>query len=176
MASLKDKIKSSQNKNGFSIIEVVAAFTIMTVGMMGVASLSLLNIQANRINKNYLIASMLAQEGLELVRNVRDNNWLTLGNNWNDDITGNDGNYTIDYNFNIDDTPDLPTDGGAKMYLNGNGFYDHDSAGAFTPYYRLIAISEDASGNFFTASSTVSWADSQGQYSYIAETSLFDWY
>ncbi len=84
------------NNSGISILEVVVAVMIISFGMVGVLSLVIQNVEAQYINKNVLMASGLAQEGLELVRNTRDFNWLTPGNSWNQDIVG-DGTYTIDY-------------------------------------------------------------------------------
>src|SRR3989338_10729475 len=88
------KLKISNN-SGISILEVVVAILIITIGLVGFLSLVIQNIRVQYIDKNVLIASGLAQEGLELVRNVRDLNWLTPGNSWDQDIVGN--SYTIDY-------------------------------------------------------------------------------
>ncbi|NCQ16134.1 hypothetical protein GW814_00575, partial [Candidatus Falkowbacteria bacterium] len=63
------------NNQGISILEVIVAILIITIGMIGVMSLVIQNVEAQYINKNILIASGLAQEGLELARNTRDLNW-----------------------------------------------------------------------------------------------------
>ena len=57
-----------KNSTGFSLLEVVVAILIITIGMIGVTSLVIQNIQTQYINKNILIASGLAQEGLEQLR------------------------------------------------------------------------------------------------------------
>jgi prepilin-type N-terminal cleavage/methylation domain-containing protein len=62
---------------GFSLVEVIVVTAIITIGFMGVLTLVQRTIAIYGSNQNYLVASIMAQEGLELVRNVRDDNWLT---------------------------------------------------------------------------------------------------
>jgi len=64
-------MKKKFNCAGFSILEATLALGVVSIGLLGVFSLSLQTARAQYINKSYLAASMLAQEGLELVRNVR---------------------------------------------------------------------------------------------------------
>jgi len=162
-----------KNKNGFSILEVVVAMAIISTGLLGVSSLVIQNFQAQSVNRDYLIASMLAQEGLELVRNIRDSNWYNGSVNWYDGIyDNNDVDFTIDY----DDTSDFSVDGinnsDARLKLNG-GFYSHDAGGTDTPFYRLIKTS--VNGDALTATSTVQWSERGRVHSYIAETVLYNW-
>ncbi|MDO8667516.1 MAG: hypothetical protein Q7K35_00250 [bacterium] len=104
------------NNRGISIVEVIVATMIITMGMIGVSSLVIQNIQVQYINKNVLIASGLAQEGLELVRNTRDLNWLTPSNGWDQDISAS--SYVIDYGGRS--SIDIIAAGSAC----GNGFCD----------------------------------------------------
>lgn len=72
------------NKRGFSLLEVMIAIAILLVGVISILSLITSTINVNRLAQNKFIAAMLAQEGLELVHNRRDNNWhqnLTWNNN-----------------------------------------------------------------------------------------------
>ncbi|MDP2709371.1 MAG: hypothetical protein Q8O93_05025 [bacterium] len=171
-------IKFIKNKQGISIIEVIAAIMIITIGMIGVLSLVIQNIKAQYINKNVLIASGLAQEGLELVRNIRDNNWLAEGNNWklgdgvdpNTNIT-QDGEYAIDYSLGIIDVDDLAS---ARLYIDSNGFYTGAAAGnAPTDFYRLITVLDQ--GDYLDVISAIRWNDGGQNHYYTAETYLYDW-
>jgi len=75
-------MKSAHKKNrGFTLIEMIIAIFIISVGLMG--TLSFLNVNsANQTEtKNELIAAGLAQEGTELARNIRDYNLLN-GKAW----------------------------------------------------------------------------------------------
>lgn len=162
-------------------MEVVVSIFIISLGMVGVASLVNQNIQAQYINKNVLVASQLAQEGLELVRNKRDENWLTPGNDWllgagagsASDIL-QDGTYVIDYTGAIDASVNSIADPGARLYLGANNFYTHTSGATSTPFSRLITVTDNSPASS-TIDCLVSWQDRNGTYSYKAETVLYDW-
>ncbi len=174
-------------KNGFTLLEVMLALGVITIGLMGVSSLVLQNIRVQDINKNYLVASMLAQEGLELVRNIRDSNFLQ-GYDWksgnislsNNDIVrganvGESKEYTIDYNKNISDV----TTGGmgnskTQLYLN-SGKYDHNNNGTLTPYRRLITVINQ-SNYYIEVHSLVQWSEHGQTHSYEAVTDLYNWW
>ena len=64
-------------KAGFSLIEVIIAFSILTITVVAATSLIANSIRANQDNILRVQAYFLAQEGLELARNQRDTNWLT---------------------------------------------------------------------------------------------------
>lgn len=66
-------------KRGFSIIEVLFATLIFSVGLVSVSNLMLESLKNSADSRNVVIAAQLAQEGVELVRNFRDNN-IAKGN------------------------------------------------------------------------------------------------
>lgn len=166
-----------RNKKGFTILEVTAALGIAMLGLLGVASLVIQNMQAQAFNKYYLTASMLAQEGLELVRNIRDENWLTFGADWDDDINTGDGTFAIDYNGrgSIDYSPDDVGDSGARLYRDGNNYYIHNGSGTTpTPFSRLITVTPDGADKLDVVA-TVQWQEHGRIHQYVAETYLYNW-
>ncbi len=62
----------------FSIIEILIGIFIFTLWLVGVYALILSTIQMNEYSKNSIIASNLARESIESVRNVRDSNYKNL--------------------------------------------------------------------------------------------------
>jgi len=72
------EIKNNKNlgANGFTLVEVLLSVTILTIGIIGSISLIGYNVNAVTHSVNRLMASNLAQDGFELVRGVRDTNWL----------------------------------------------------------------------------------------------------
>lgn len=169
------------NNFGISIIEVVIAVSIIAIGMMGVMSLMLQNIRSQYINKNVLIAAGLAQEGLELVRNVRDLNWLTPTNSWDQGLalTGQSHNFIIDYsgrNSMLDVASiDAP---GTILKINSEGLYNH-TAGADSIFKRLMTVSEvtDPSSGavYLDLRCTIRWSQGNQNRDYVAETYLYNW-
>jgi len=74
-----NKIKTK----GFTILEVLVAVLVITVGVLAAFRMAQNITVFSRINASRLTATYLAQEGIELVRNQRDNNWLQ-GSDWDD--------------------------------------------------------------------------------------------
>ncbi len=66
----------NKSKNGFSLLEVIFAMAIITSGVISILSLFSYNLKAETNNKNKLIATYLAQEAIEVVRQNRDNVWF----------------------------------------------------------------------------------------------------
>ncbi|MBI2459340.1 MAG: hypothetical protein HYV53_02175 [Parcubacteria group bacterium] len=168
------KFKAIKNNLGISILEVIVAMTIITLGLVGVLSLVIQNVKAQYINKNVLIASDLAGEGLELIRNVRDFNWLTPGNTWKQNIVG-DGTYTIDYGglISINMAVNSINDAGARLYLNSDGFYVHTATADTTNFYRLITVVDN--GDYLDVKCTIRWQDGAQEHDYTAQTYLYNW-
>lgn len=168
---MKPEIK--KNNSGISILEVIVAMTIITIGLVGVLSLVIQNVRAYYVNRYVLMAAGLAQEGLELVRNVRDLNWLTQGNAWKQGLVG-DSDYTIDYNGATSIKMSVNSIADAGLYINGNGFYTHDPDGnTLTNFYRLITVIDR--GGYLDIKCTVRWKEGTQNHDYTAETYLYNW-
>ena len=69
-------MKKIQNKGltGFTLIETLVAITILTLGIVGPLELAYKSISYTKLSQNKITASYLAQEGMELVRYIRDTN------------------------------------------------------------------------------------------------------
>lgn len=67
-------MKVHQTKKGFSIGEVLLSMFVLVIGIMGVMELSTKNIRVLADSRDIIVASQFAQEGVELSRNLRDNN------------------------------------------------------------------------------------------------------
>lgn len=69
-------IKKRKNsfKKGFSIGEVMLSAFVLSVGLTAIVSLLTTNLGHFFNSRNQIVASGLAQEGIELLVNVRDNN------------------------------------------------------------------------------------------------------
>lgn len=66
----KTGIKSAK---GFSLVEVLISLTLLTLGISSISLLMANNIRNSQNAKDEVIAAALAQEGIELVRNFKDN-------------------------------------------------------------------------------------------------------
>ena len=150
--------KFSKIKRGFSLIEVLVSLFVLSIGITAIAVLMVNYIKDLQTSKNQIIASQLAQEGIELVRNLKDNNNMNTNTAFCNFGTGS----TTCSNLRID--KDGLFDGGAdkKLYLNGD-FYTH-TAGTSTKFFRRIDFSitgayasSPNSTRIMTVTSYVTW-------------------
>ncbi len=145
-----------QNKNGFSIVEVIVAVGIITIGIIPIITLFNQNLRSEIENKNVLIAAYLANESIEIVRQKRDNSW-TAGDPWMTDIST--GNVIVGLSDSDGDSNNIregwKIDGSnndrKKVYLSSNGSYvQHKASGdgtnwsdwgwTETPFERYLKI------------------------------------
>lgn len=125
------------NKKGFSFVEVLVTLAILTLSLAAISVLVVNNVKSSGEAKNQIIATGLVEEGIELVRNLKDGNPATFNSA---SSTKRDGNYIIDKDttyagFGI-------TGSGGALYLNAGGFYVHSSSGNIaTKFHRRIVLS-----------------------------------
>ncbi|MDA1334886.1 MAG: hypothetical protein O2794_02620 [bacterium] len=160
-------IRGNNGRRSFTLLESIVAIYVLLLGIVGAITLAERNITAVLILKDQLIAANLAQEGLELIRNKRDSNFLLRASggctlffppcNANDanldgmvtnvmggatDICNAPGTCGIENPISMgqitfDSCPNL---NGCVIYLGANGVYDHDSSGTQTKFTRTITV------------------------------------
>lgn len=159
-------------QNGFSIIEILAAISIIVLGMIGLLSLSLQSLTVINSNREVLTAGELAREGLELIKNKRDTNWLA-GNGW---LTGlANGNYIMSYDDTLSTSVADISVPATTLYIDANGYYSHHSAGgAATIFKRLISITGSSVAST-TVTSLVKYQIKGATKQYKLVTVLYDW-
>jgi hypothetical protein len=157
---------NKKNKKGFSIGEVMVAMFILLVGIVDAIYLTVRSVGDLHDSRDAVIATLLAQEGTELVRNVRDNNVTqsTCGATGTERCTAFDQQYgfpslegskilycTIDYNTTGTTSEFLCNNSKPEIYLNtATGMYTHQSGGNTfleTGLRRKIYIEYDRSNN-----------------------------
>ncbi len=167
------KIKKQLNKSAFSLIEIIVVLFIISIGLIGILSLIVQNIQAQDYNKNNLIATQLSQEGVELIRVIRDSNWLK-GNDFHFGLAETAG-IIYSYCFAHNDESLLPSEDPCMLNLNEDGFYVHESTAVSSGFSRLITAELIEEGSAIRVISTVSWSSRVGQSSYSTEALLYNW-
>lgn len=61
-------------KQAFTLVEIIVAIVVFLIGISGIYAIMQSTMYMNTYNKNYIIATNLAREQIELVRNIRDTN------------------------------------------------------------------------------------------------------
>ena len=178
-------------KKGFTIIELIISIFILSVAVVGIfGAFSIVTIlTADSVDR--LTASYLAQEGVELIRNVRDTNWLSMDDckdcaEWDDMLSpaATERDYIRWFGL------------WQSRYLNidASGFYSYNS-GTATKFKRKITLSspkdvDNNIGHIIKVKVEVSWdkkatilspsmlADTcvDGKNCIVVEDTLYDWY
>ncbi len=177
---MPDKIKKQK---GFTLAELLIAVFVLTTGVIGayLAVQQSVNIASNSSLRS--TAAYLAQEGIEIIRNIRDTNFLE-GDAWNEGLDI-DGNYQADYTTPRINDPILlacnnPCDYSSVnlrfLKKNNLDLYNY-SLGSDTLFKRKISLQKSgASQEILKITVTVYWRDKTGAKNFSAQENLYDWF
>jgi len=187
-------------QNGFTLLETIVAFAVILAALVGPVSLITKGLVDVSFAKNKLIALNLAQEGIEFVRLVRDNNVLcdyldggAVGSiPWDRDPSGSgviSGNpqprradiYTLDaLPCGTVNSPRLSGGAPAPLRVDVDGFYQYGGIGGFTtPFMRRITITMvDVGGGVMDRMdviSEVTWVERGRTRTVTLKDALYNW-
>lgn len=155
-------------KKGQLLIESGIAISILVVGLLGILGLLSRSLSLNNVVSSQYIASNLAAEGIEVVKNLLDANVIQFKSAWNDGFSS--GSFEVEYN-----TINLPLNTYQDRFLSfdpSTHTYNYGT-GQLTPYKRDIEIINN--GDEIQVNSIVSWQIRGGSYSINLEDHFFNW-
>ncbi len=153
---------------GSILLESIIAINIIVVGLLGVLNLLSNSLALNRDVGQKFVATYLAVEGIEVVKNLIDTNYAN-GRPWNDGLS--DGTSTVSYDSNS-----LGPDSG-NLQLNDNGIYNY-IGGKPTFFKREIGIKNlpvDGQTYEIKVVSKVKWLTKKGPVEVDLEDHFFNW-
>lgn len=165
----KKNNKNTKKGAGFSLMEVIIAIAVIIATLITLIALISSVVSGLKPAGFKLTAVSLAQEGLEIVRNIRDSNWLSYKRapeNWRDGLAA--GDYRVQYNESA-----LLFWADSFLKIDNNGFYQYDS-GSNTPFKRKITIGH-IGNNQIKAVSEITWQEKGKSYIITAESRLYNW-
>ena len=133
------------NKKGFTLIEVLLAVFIISVAVLGLYNGINYSYHSVETAKEVFTASYLAEEGVELVKNIRDSNFVTGGATWNTGLSK------------------------TALWIDANGAYNYVASGEKTIFSRKIVIAN------LTTRLKVTVTVFYGEDQFILEQYLYDW-
>ncbi len=167
--------RKKTKKKAFSLIEAMVSIFMISIGMITVLSLVSVGLRDSMDTRNQTIAALLAQEGIELVRNIRDTNWIQENETFQDISNGT-------FRMDINDSA-LDSSSSFDLYYS-SGYYVHEG-GSSTHFRRKIIISGDTSQKVITSVVVWSGADFPSNASLnscnsttkcaYTEVTLYDW-
>ena len=175
------------NQKGQSLVEVVIALGIAVIIVIAFTNATIASVRNSQFSKNQNLATKYAQETLEVVRAVRDQNAVgsvtdgtSTVNSWGDlwginlkNAASPGGGFT-GYCFTLNEATLVMTKRVSCADNNGNGTtYDENID---TIFYRKINITDDGTNlgkkQIFVR---VYWSDNRGQHNTEVTTFLTNW-
>ncbi len=196
--------KIISNKSGQGILETVIALGVIITALSGGMGLAIKSLTSSQQSQMSVIASNLAREGIEIVRNIRDRNWLEEGT-WDADLSlGADTEAIVTFDpasdpveWNIDfSSPAYPACKASNKcrLFKGTGDYQdvyaHISSAGWeeTQFYRVISLKQICKngqilnncggGNpkiGIQAVSSVYWEERGNEHSLDIEEQIYNW-
>ncbi len=155
------------------MVESIVSINVALIGLLGVLGLLSTSLNLNREAGQKIIATYLAAEGIEVVKNIIDNNY-TNDSSWNNGVST--GFYEVVYNSNVLD----PVSDSYLKFEPSTGIYSY-GGGEPILFKRVIEIEErDNDGDNKTeeilVKSKVQWtARVGGLKDIVLEDHFFDW-
>lgn len=181
------------NNKGFTILESVISIGIFSFVCVSVLGLISISNKSSEKNEDFMIASSLVSEGIEVLTTLRDNNFL---NNltYTTSILNSDRSFVPIFN-NVNNTWSLSfgndnntetinscissTTNSCRVYKSTSGGYYVQSRNnanndlVATKFYRLLTLQTGT--GYFKIISTVLWNDYGVNKTISSEKNLYNW-
>ena len=168
------QLPTANRQRAFTLIEVLVAALVITLGASASFALAQRTLSFTADAAFRFEASYLAQEGMEIARNIRDANFLKIhkgqGGAWTDGLTesGCSGGCQADYTQNslgaYQDT----------FLKFSNGRYSYEEAGTDSLYKRKITVTQQG-GDVLEVEVEVTWQERGRSHSVKAAGELYNW-
>jgi len=183
-------IKNNKNNtfyNGFTLLETLFAIFIVTTGFFSVFSVVRIGIGATTSSINRLIATNLVQEGIEIIRNMRDSVYDADGD-WSivvDNGHLNKNNCLINLiNCEVDINNKKPLDEDDNTYLKINNDEYQYSLGDNSIFKRWVNLTRGGGlcsgisdpNDCIRINITVSWQEKGKNQTIQSEDYIYSWY
>jgi type II secretory pathway pseudopilin PulG len=185
------KKNTFKKQYGFSLIETLIAVSILMIAIAGPLSLVQAGLFSSIHQRNQVIASYLAQEAVEYIKNIRDTNSYLQWTNPVDWLEGPDGaslpatcsdtiGCYVDPHGNLGGSnPYIQTATSKTLFQNFNTegifvYYSYNNSGTATTYKRTVRM-KSISANEAVVSVTVEWMDNLIARSYTVKENIYNY-
>lgn len=154
---------------GFTLLELIIAMAVITTGVLATVVLLTNSVASARSVRNEVVATNLAQEALEIVHSIRDQN-VAAGRAWDQGMSAGQ-TYRVDVlGANLIELGANP-----PLNIDASGFYTY-GAGTATFFQRTVAFAKYPAGCADPCPSlqvtvTVSWP----ARSFTADSIITEW-
>ena len=176
-------INNKLSTKGFTLIELLITVSVITVGIVGAFTAVQQGISTVDYSRSRLTAAFLAQEGVEIIKNIRDTNLLERSVFWDQDLSA--GEYEVVYDDVKDYSPSLsvcvpPCDSVSLQSLRktDDGFYNY-ALGEDTRYKRKVKIERVPDGGLnehLRLTVVVYWKTKKGYEEFKVMQEMYKWW
>lgn len=168
---------------GFTVVETLVAVTVLAVSVAGPLSIAFQGLRSAELAKSQITASYLAQEGVEFIRAMRDQdyidgapiNWATTFNT----CTGAFGCWIDmpDFEWGVCNDSTCSNQGPVEYhaasgrYGYANGYIDS----AYTRIVKMTAQDIDGGAGEYLITSTVSWKTANIDRAVVIRETITNW-
>jgi type II secretory pathway pseudopilin PulG len=188
--------KKIQKNKGFTVMETLAAIFILLLSITGPMAFSQGGLRAAFVSRDQVSAFYLAQDAIEYIKNVRDNNMIDMingetGSNWLDGLSDClDGNSCtvgteesggrIEKCTGIDNPGCIDGDDYKPLKRNspGNGYIGiYNSSKPDTIFARMITIDEIVDEKEASVTVKIQWNthESIGKREVVVRENIYNW-
>jgi Tfp pilus assembly protein PilV len=147
--------KQFKKQDGQGLLELVIAIAVIAVGILSVWNFYLSNYVGEQDARHKIVATNLAREGVEVVKNIRDSNWLSMLGDSQNQVAWDTGLDSFALSTStVVLSHDFPTSTAlvvmsspekSRIYLKNNLYFNNSDGGLLsdastTPYSRLIKL------------------------------------
>lgn len=163
-----------KKEKGFTLLEMLISILIVTIGVLSIYQAVYRYTKRTQLERESFVAAYLCQEGIEIIKNIRDSNWVA-GTTWNNGLDAciNTVGCEADYRLSGAGALTLWSSPGRTLYIDGSaGFYKYGNVtgDVETPYARKIEILSQGTDEL-DITVTVYWKTN----SMIVRENLYNW-
>ncbi len=176
MKTIMEQIKNKDTRRrGMTFLELMVAIFVLIVGISGTVGLIQRTISSASMAASQLKAAYLAQEGIEVVKNIRDSSWVRDAS-WLENIDSNCSCCEVTYDHD-GNSPMTYCPGGEPRqltYFNGFYAYSSDPNAEESVFSRRIRTSL-VGGEYLRVEATVFWDERGDIRSVTVVEKMYDW-
>ena len=167
-------------RKGFLLPDVMIAVFVVAGALVAILSVMAPTIKAEFFKRDQMIATGLAQEGIEIMRNVRDNNWKksALAGSVSSAVNAFEapfpppGTYCPDHTTTTFASECTMNTSAAFLSQDASGLYNQGGSGKFK---RTVQVEINAVKTESIITSTVQWGAGASAHSVVLTDKLTNW-
>ena len=178
VTSIRTDSKSLTFEAGFTLLEMLFAVIIFSFALVSLMTIAGKGIIATTTARQQLTAQFLAEESLEVARNMRDTNYIE-GLPW---LTGMDQcqDSPCDVDYSSTAKPGLIAcdgdDCAERILTNNRGTFAVDQTGDVTSFYRELTLTSlDQGSEQMLVTATVHWTQRTINRTLVLKTRIANW-